>query len=102
MSSCRGTGNHSPLPRTKPPPDYCGADRPVTMQVTQEGAQHPAHRFAAVGGPIECMPLDIANDGLGGERRELLVCTGGTNLPQKPMREEPVTFHRRGSQSSFA
>src|SRR5690625_4506397 len=31
MSSCRGTGNHSPSPRTKPPPDCCGAGRPVTI-----------------------------------------------------------------------
>src|SRR5690625_5653031 len=33
MSSCRGTGNHSPSPRTKPPPDCCGAGRPVTLQL---------------------------------------------------------------------
>src|SRR5690625_1722680 len=32
MSSCRGTGNHSPSPRTRPPPDCCGAGRPVTIE----------------------------------------------------------------------
>lgn len=47
------------------------------------------------------MSLDIADDDLWSERREL-VCALRTGLLQKPVREELVTFHRGEGQSSLA
>lgn len=54
----------------------------LQMQIAQEGAHHPAHRFAAVGGAIESMSLDIADDDLRGERCKP-ICASRTDLLQK-------------------
>src|SRR5690625_5069194 len=50
MSSCRGTGNHSTSPRTKPPPDCCGAGRPVTIEPQQDAFRKLIKNYKNISG----------------------------------------------------